>query len=83
MILIGRSPFDILLDTKFSFKSGLFGASCTEALQRTTWLFLSLHFGFRARVTLGRRDHVQDSREVLVWINERRKRGKKMATIVQ
>ena len=31
------------------FKSGEFGASCPEVLQRTMWWFLSLHFGFRAR----------------------------------
>ena len=62
------------------FKSGQFGASCPEALQRTVWLFLSLHFGFRARdesrkllwgdVQL-QQDPVQDGSEILVWINER------------
>ena len=30
------------------FKSSQFGASCPEALQRTMWWCLSLHFGFRA-----------------------------------
>jgi len=30
-------------------KSGLFGVSSPEALQRTMWWFLSLHLGFRAR----------------------------------
>ena len=62
------------------FKSGQFGASCPEVLQRAMWWFLSLHFGFRARdesrkllwgdVQL-QQDPVQDCREVLVWINER------------
>ena len=57
------------------FKSGQFGASCPEVLQRTMWWFLSLHFGFRARdesrkliwgdVQL-QQDPVQDCREVLV-----------------
>ena len=31
------------------FKSGQFGVSSPEALQRAMWWFLSLHFGFRAR----------------------------------
>ena len=62
------------------FKSGKFGASCPEVLQRTMWWFLSLNFGFRARdesrkllwgdVQL-QQDPVQDCCEVLVWINER------------
>ena len=62
------------------FKSGQFGFSGPEALQRTMWWFLSLHFGFRARdesrklrwgdVEL-QQDPVQDGREILVWINER------------
>ena len=62
------------------FKSGQFGVSTPEALQRTMWWFLSLHFGFRARdesrklrwgdVEL-QQDPVQDGREMLVWINER------------
>ena len=62
------------------FESGQFSASSSEALQRTRWWFLSLHFGFRARdescklcrggVEL-QQDPVRDGREMLVWINER------------
>ena len=62
------------------FKSGQFGDSSPEVLQRTMWWFLSLHFGFRARdeshklrwgdVEL-QQDPVQDGREILAWINER------------
>lgn len=62
------------------FRSGQFGSSSPEALQRTMWWFLSLHYGFRARdesrklcwgdVEL-QQDPVQDGREMLVWLNER------------
>ena len=62
------------------FKSGQFGVSSPESPQRVLWWFLSLHFGFRARdesrklrwgdVEL-QQDPFQDSREMLVWINER------------
>ena len=31
------------------FRLGKFGASSSEALQRTVWCLVSLHFGFRAR----------------------------------
>ena len=31
------------------FKSGQFGTFCPEALQRTMWWFLSLHFNFMAK----------------------------------
>ena len=57
------------------FEAGEFGYSDPVALQRTVWLFLSLHFGFRAREVSRklRWGDVQlqqqnDGQEVLVWL---------------
>ena len=56
------------------FQSGKFRASSPEALQRTMWWFLSLHFGFRARDQSGKllwgdvqlqQDPVEDGSEIL------------------
>ncbi|CAH3156361.1 unnamed protein product, partial [Porites evermanni] len=63
-------------DKLFNRRCGQFSTSCPEALQRTRWWFLSLHFGLRARdesrkllwgdVKL-QQDPPQDGREMLVW----------------
>jgi len=61
------------------FTTGPFGSSSPDALQRTMWWFLSLHFGFRARdesrklywgdVEL-QQDPVQDDLEMLACLVE-------------
>ena len=61
------------------FETGEFGCHNPEALQRTLWWFLSLHFGFRARGESRKlcwgdvelQIDPESGREMLVWITER------------
>ena len=63
----------------FAFRSGEFGDENPEALQRTVWWLLALHFGFRARdesrkLKLGDivlQEDNETGNEVLIWKSER------------